>query len=133
MVIKQTAEAARLAEQVKGLYDLRRMIADAKREEEALTKAIKDYMAEEGLTELDLEGAPPCVLKSRSAGMKWDSHAIREMQEKRPQEWQRVVELGAVKLSVEVLRTAIANNQLAGMPMGGVEGTTEYLTFEVER
>ena len=122
-----------MAEKVKGLYELRRMIADAQKRERDLTDEVKDYMAEEGLEELDFEGAPPCVLKSRSTGMKWDSHAIREMFEKRPQEANRIVELGAVKLSVDVLKKAIANGQLAGMPLGGVEGTTEYLTFVEDR
>ena len=133
MVIKQSSETALMAEKVKGLYELRRMIAQAQEQERDLTKEVKDYMAEEGLEELDFEGAPPCVLKSRSTGLDWDSHAISTLIDKRPQEWRKLVELGAVKLSVDVLKKAIANGQLAGLPTGGVEGTTEYLTFEDKR
>ena len=133
MVIKQTSEQAHVANLVRGLYEIRQTIADAKREEARLTEAVKEYMAEEGVEALDIEGAPPCVLKTRSTGTTWDSHAIRAMQEQRPQEWQRVCELGAVRLSVDVLRRAIANGQLAGMPAGGIEGTREYLTFEDKR
>ena len=132
-MIKQSSETALMAEKVKSLYELRREISRAKEQEASLTQQIKEWMEENGTDYLDLEGAPPCVLKSRSTGMKWDSHAIREMFDKRPFEAQKVIELGAVKLSVDVLKKAVANGQLAGLPTGGVEGTTEYLTFEDKR
>lgn len=122
-----------MAEKVRSLYELRRMIADAQKRERELTDEIKDYMAEEGLEELDFEGAPPCVLKSRSTGLDWDSHAISTLIDKRPQEWRKLVELGAVALRSSVIKMALKNGNLAAMPLGGHQGTTEYLTFEDKR
>ena len=132
-MIKQSSEAAMRSIVIARTYKRRKLIAQLQAEDRDDTEMIKGWMEEDGVDYFDIEGAPPCVLKSRSTGMKWDSHAIREMFEKRPFEAQKVIELGAVKLSVDVLKKAIANGQLAGLPVGGIEGTTEYLTFVEER
>lgn len=122
-----------MADALKRLYQLRGAIRDAQTEERRLTEMVTDYMHEVGTDALDLEGAPACVLKSRSTGLTWDVDAIRAIVEQRPQEWRRCVDLGAVTLRAGVLRQAVMNGNLLGLPEGGIEGMREYLTFEDKR
>ena len=70
--------------------------------------------------------------EGRSTGESWDSDAIRNIIEKRPQLWRKLVELGCVKLDGKAIRDAIGRGQLVEKPEGGHQGRTEPF-LEVDR
>ena len=120
-----------IAGHAKRLWELRQLISELSGEERNLTTILREYIEKTG-EPVEVEGVPTLRVVERSAGIAYDSHAIREMCEKRPEEWRRIVELGAVSLSTTMLREAIKHDQLVGMPLGGIEKRARALVFDRE-
>ena len=131
MELAEVWEPGTIAGHAKRLWELRQLISELSGEERTLTTILREYIEKTG-EPVEVEGIPLLMVKERSAGIGYDSHAILEMMEKRPQEFRRVVELGAVSLSTTILREAIKHDQLVGMPMGGIEKRARALVFDRE-
>ena len=111
------------------LFELRAEIAAMKSEESNLTTILKEHCEKTGEV-VECEGLPPLRVTSRGAGWFWDSTAIRNIQEKAPHEWQRLVELGAVQLASSIVNEALKRGQLVRRPEGGMEKHQSVLSFD---
>ena len=127
--VTETAGQVRIDTMTRRYRELKQLIADAQQEADTLNGYLKDYIRETGEI-IECEGLLPLRLKRRSVGIKWDSAAIAKIQEDSPFLWERLRELGAVSLKAAVMREAVKNGQLMGLPPGGVDDFTEVLVFE---
>lgn len=114
------------------LYQLRQEIAALKGEEENLTKILKAYCEKTGEV-IEVEGLPALRPVPQSRGVTWDSHAVQRLIEEWPEEFRKLVELGAVSFSATVIRDNIKRGQLVRMPQGGIEHYTTALRFDREK
>lgn len=111
--IEELSEAfspATIAGLAQRLYELRRELRRLKGEEETVARILREHIARTG-EPVCAEGVPPLELRDVGAGWYWDSSAIRAIQERWPEEWRRLVDLGA----------ALAHDQLVRRPEGGIE------------
>ena len=124
----QTSSEARIDMIVREYKELGEAISQTEKRREFLREQILEWMGDDD--SLELEGLPTLRRKDRSRGIFWDSHAIQRMQVERPAEWERMCELGAVKLDRKLLRLGIEKGQLMGLPAGGVEQHASVLEFD---
>ena len=124
----ETAAEARIDQIVREYKELGEAISQTEKRRESLREQIEEWMGDDDT--LELEGLPVLRRKQRTRGIFWDSHAIQRMQVERPAEWERMCELGAVRLDLKVLRLGIEKGQLMGLPAGGVEQTMDVLAFD---
>lgn len=122
-------EPATIPGLTKRLYELRRQLSAMKSEEENLTAIIKEHCRKTGEV-IEVEGLPALRLLSGRGTTVWDSHAIQKLIDEWPQEFRKLVELGAVTLSASVIRDNIKRGQLVRLPTGGYEKPRESLTFD---
>jgi hypothetical protein len=124
----ETTAQVRIDQIVHTYKELGDIIRQAESQREKLREQIVEWMGEEDA--LDIEGLPTLRRKQRSRGIFWDSSAITRLQVERPHEWERIVDLGGVRLDLKVLRLAVEKGQLMGLPAGGVEQSHEVLEFD---
>ena len=116
----ETSARVRLDIIVRRYRELKDLIAEAQVEAARLHDEIAEHIEETGEV-VEVEGLPPLRLHEESAGMVWDSWAIEKLQTERPAEWERIRELGAIKLDATTMRKAVQAGQLMGLPAGGIE------------
>ncbi len=118
-----------LRESVQMLYDVRREIARLKEQEQTLRDAILAEFPEDDVFAFE-GGPPPLRRKLRSTGRNWDSHAVETCHDKRPEEFRRLMELGAVGFADSVIKEAIKRGNLLATPAGWTQGETVALEFD---
>ena len=123
------AEAADMARRYKALKEVE---SDVKRQLDAMNTVLREFIEKRG-EPLDVEGLPVLRLKPRSTGRRWDSHAVETCHDKHPEEFRRLMAIGAVQFVDAVLKQALKNGNLAAIPEGATEGETWALVFDRER
>lgn len=132
--VEELSEAfspATIAGLAQRLYEARRELRRLTAEEHTLATILREHIERTG-EPVCAEGVPPLELREMGAGWTWDSEAVRQIQERRPEEWRRLVELGAVGLSSSVVKAALRRGQLAARPEGGIEKRQRKLMFREE-
>ena len=110
------------------LYELRRELRRLTGEESTVARILREHIARTG-EPVCAEGVPPLELRDVGAGWAWDSAAVRAIQERHPEEWRRLVDLGAVTLSGKVIFTALGRGEILARPAGGIEKRQQRLVF----
>lgn len=112
------------------LYETRKALRHLTGEEQTIAKILREHIERTG-EPVAAEGLPLLELRDVGAGWAWDSEAVRKAQE-HPEEWRRLVELGAVTIVGSVVKAALRRGQLAARPAGGIEKRQTRLQFREE-
>lgn len=112
------------------LFNARERLKEAKSDEGNLSTILKEYMQKHGEDVLSSEGSPDLKLIDGNGGEFWDSHAVMKCIDEWPQEFRKLVELGAVTFNATVINDALKRGQLLKKPLGAQRKRRIELRFD---
>ena len=112
-----------------GLYNARQRLKEAKSDEANLSTILREWM-EKHDDLISSEGSPDLKLIDGNGGEFWDSHAVMKCIDEWPQEFRKLVELGAVTFNATVINDALKRGQLIRKPQGAQRKRVLKLVFD---